>query len=143
MPVAAFDRGGVAHGAVCAHHGARRRLLPHRASGAKTWYTAGVDLARQRPYLITLLRSQEMFEAGTLLQVRHLQSTKYYTRKLAGKCNGVLGVENPQPLPAIPLEADATNGDVPLHVDPLPAPELSGTDVLQRSFLNGSMTNVC
>jgi len=106
-----------------------------------------------------------MFQAGTLVQVHHLQRQSYYQGILAGKSNGVLAMEDPEPNPAMPLEDDAGSheGTAPLPAGPLLAAlpalparpvlldadgghvghELDGMDVPQRICLRGSTIHAC
>ena len=120
----------------------------------------GVNLDRRHLYLIMLLRSHEMFQAGTVAHVHHLQKYAYYKRILAGTSNVALALavdHGPAPNPAMPLEADAGShgGDaLPLPADPplaaLPPPRpgrvghgLSGTGVPQPMGVRRSANRAC
>ena len=67
-----------------------QRAQPPHVRGAEdlVLYLLGKDIERQRAYCISLLCSDVLFEKGTLTQIHHGHSKKYYLDLLTGQSSG-------------------------------------------------------
>ena len=72
------------------------------------WYIPNTSLSRCHAYMIALLRSEELFQGGTLTQVLHCQSAQYYQMILDGNHSGdaLVALED-QPRAALSLDVES------------------------------------
>ena len=97
----------------------KRRLLPHTPGAALVWYTSTPNLSRIRKYMSALLKSRELFQAGTLQMLHHGQPVKYYDAVLKGTSDGMINARGAGA--AAPL-LDAAAAALAIDVDaPVPA----------------------
>ena len=83
-------------------------------------FLAGVRLSKVRIYITCLLKSDELFETGTLESVHHLQRKQYYTNILAGKSKGLLPIADATDVPRQTLELDVEPASDMLAVEDRP-----------------------
>ena len=103
----------------------RRPLAPLRNSDddTKFWYLSGVSLRKSRVYMRVLLQSAELFGAGRVKEIHHLQPLKYYDKLLQGKSTGEVeapALADAPPVPQLRLDVEEEE-DVPALADQLPS----------------------
>ena len=103
----------------------KRPLAPLRNSDddTKFWYLSGVSLRKSRVYMRVLLQSAELFGAGRVKEIHHLQPLKYYDKLLQGKSTGEVeapALADAPPVPQLRLDVEEEE-DVPALADQLPS----------------------
>lgn len=107
---------------------AKKQAVPPLTVGAElVWYTWTASLQRRSKYMIDLLKSQELFQAGTLQLQHRGQPAKHYDEVLKG-ADGEVRARQAARAPAL---ADAPAAGLALDVD---APAVAVSDGLEAEI---------
>ena len=82
-------------------------LPPHTAEaladGNLLWYVRGLSLDKSKAYMLSLLKSKELFEKSTLAELHHCQPIRYYEKVLEGSSDGTVTRLSLQDKEAVPI----------------------------------------